>query len=162
MSDKFEFIIQKAVELGVKEIIPVEMKFCVAKIEEKKKAQKLERFNLISESAAKQSKRNVIPKVSNVLTFNQAVEYAKGLDLFIVPYECANGIEQTSSVISQIKKGMKVGVMIGSEGGFSDSEIELAKTSGAKIITLGKRILRTETASITALSVIMLKAETLY
>ena len=158
-SDKFELIIQKAVELGVKEIIPVEMKFCIAKIEEKKKAQKLERFNLISESAAKQSKRNIIPKVSSVLTFKQAVEYAKRLDLFILPYESANGTIDTKKIFSKIKKGMKIGVMIGAEGGFSDEEVAYAKENGADVITLGKRILRTETASITTLSAIMLYSE---
>lgn len=158
--EKMELVIQKAVELGVYSIIPVEMKRCVAKIEKNKAKQKTERFNLISESASKQSKRNVIPKVLEPMAFDAALKFASELDLFIIPYECAEGMEATKECLSTIKRGMKIGVMIGSEGGFEDSEIEKAKAlPNAKIISLGKRILRTETASITALSAIMLHAE---
>ncbi len=158
--EKMELVIQKAVELGVHEIIPVEMKRCIAKIEHNKVKQKTERFNLISESASKQSKRNVIPKVLEPMTFAKALEYAKGLDMLIIPYECASGMQATKACLSAIKQGMKVGVMIGAEGGFDDGEIENAKTlENAKIISLGSRILRTETASITALSVLMLHIE---
>ncbi|MBQ3235246.1 MAG: 16S rRNA (uracil(1498)-N(3))-methyltransferase [Clostridia bacterium] len=158
--EKMELIIQKAVELGVYEIIPVEMKRCIAKIEGNKVKQKTERFNLISESGAKQSKRNVIPKVKEPMAFNRALEYAKGLDMLIVPYECASGMQATKDCLSKIKRGMKIGVIIGAEGGFDESEIESAKQlENANIISLGNRILRTETASITALSLLMLHAE---
>ncbi len=160
--EKMELVIQKAVELGVKEIVPVEMKRCVAKIEKNKVKQKTERFNLISESASKQSKRNVIATVLEPMSFDKALNYAKDFDLLIIPYECAEGMTATVDTFNQIKKGMKIGVMIGSEGGFDDSEIEKAKAlENASVISLGKRILRTETASITALSLIMYKAETL-
>ncbi len=160
--EKMELVIQKAVELGASEIVPVEMKRCIAKIEKNKAKQKTERFNLISESASKQSKRNVIPKVLEPMTYNEFLAYAKDFDLVIVPYECAEGMAETQSVLNEIKRGMKIGVIIGSEGGFDDSEIEKAKTlDNARVISLGKRILRTETASITALSLIMFKAETL-
>ncbi len=160
--EKMELVIQKAVELGANEIVPVEMKRCIAKIEKNKVKQKTERFNLISESASKQSKRNVIPKVLEPMSFDNALSYAKDFDLLIVPYECAEGMAATTSVLSSIKKSMKIGVMIGSEGGFDDGEIEKAKAlENAKIISLGKRILRTETASITALSILMLQAETI-
>ena len=158
-SDKMELIIQKAVELGVNKIIPVEMKRCVVKLDGKNKVSKVSRWQLIAESAAKQSKRNEIPRVLNVLTYNQALEMAKELDLFIVPYENKNGMQSTISAIKEIKKGYKVGVLIGPEGGFEDSEAKLSESFGGKLISLGKRILRAETASITALSMLMLYAE---
>ena len=158
--EKMELVIQKAVELGVTGIIPIEMKRCIAKIENNKVKQKTERFNLISESASKQSKRNIIPKVYEPMNFDNALKFASKLDLFIIPYECADGMTATKECLSMIKSGMKIGVMIGAEGGFEDSEIEKVKgLKNAKIISLGKRILRTETASITALSAIMLHAE---
>ena len=159
-SDKLELIIQKAVELGVYEIIPTEMSRCVVKFDDKKKNSKIERFNLISESAAKQSKRNVIPKVLDVMSYKNALEYAKTLDLLLIPYECENGMQGTKTALSNIKSGMKVGVIIGSEGGFSESEIELAKKlPNAMIISLGKRILRTETAAISTISTLMMHSE---
>ena len=158
-SDKMELIIQKAVELGVNKIIPVEMKRCVVKLDGKNKVSKVSRWQLIAESAAKQSKRNEIPRVLDVLTYNQALEMAKELDLFIVPYENKNGMQSTISALKEIKKGYKVGVLIGPEGGFEDSEAKLSESFGGKLISLGKRILRAETASITALSMLMLYAE---
>ena len=157
-SDKLELIIQKAVELGVTKIIPVQMERCIAKIENNKVKQKTERFNAIAESSAKQSKRTIIPTVSEPLSFKNALEMAKGLDVLLVPYENEQGILSTKDALSKIKKGDKVGVLIGPEGGFSQSEIDLARTIGSSI-SLGKRILRTETASITALSMLMLHAE---
>ena len=158
--EKMELVIQKAVELGASEIVPVEMKRCIAKIEKNKAKQKTERFNLISESASKQSKRNVIPKVKEPMSYAEMLSYASEFDLLIVPYECADGMTATVNALNEIKRGYKIGVLIGSEGGFDDSEIEKAKTlPNARIISLGKRILRTETASITALSLIMLHAE---
>ena len=158
-SDKLELIIQKAVELGVKEIIPVQMERSIAKIEDKKVKQKTERFNAIAQSAAEQSKRNIVPVVNEPLTYKLALEKAKELDLLLVPYENQKGILSTKDALSLIKKGDKVGVIIGPEGGFSPNEIELTKEQGGHLISLGKRILRTETASITALSMLMLHAE---
>lgn len=159
--EKMDFVIQKAVELGVFEIVPTDMKRCIAKIEDKKAKQKTERFNLVSESASKQSKRNIIPKVLEPLSFSKALEYASMLDLVIVPYECADGMNALKTTLSLIKPNMSVGVIIGSEGGFDDSEIEaVKKLENAKIVSLGKRILRTETASVTTLSALMLYAET--
>jgi 16S rRNA (uracil1498-N3)-methyltransferase len=159
-SDKLELIIQKAVELGVYEIIPTEMARCVVKFDDKKKSSKIERFNLISESAAKQSKRNVIPKVLEVMSYKNALEYAKTLDLLLIPYECENGMQGTKTALSKIKSGMSVGIIIGSEGGFSESEVELAKAlPNAMVISLGKRILRTETAAISTISTLMMHSE---
>ena len=157
--DKLELIIQKAVELGADQIVPVEMKRSVVKIEEKKKEAKTERFNAISESAAKQCKRQVVPNVLTPQSFINALSLAKEFDHVLVPYECENGMQGTSNALKEIKQGDKVAVFIGPEGGFDDKEIIALKEMGAKIISLGKRILRTETASITALSMLMLYAE---
>lgn len=158
-SDKMELIIQKAVELGVDEIVPVEMARSVVKLDGKKSDTKTTRWQAIAESAAKQSKRNSIPKVNSVMTFKNAMEKAKETDIFIVPYESKDGMKTTLSALKEIKTGMKIGVLIGPEGGFEEREVALAENIGGKIVSLGKRILRTETASITAISMIMLYAE---
>ncbi len=158
-SDKLELIIQKTVELGVESVTPVEMERCVVKLDGKKKDGKTARWQAIAESAAKQSKRTNIPKVENVLSYKQMLEKIRDLDLFIIPYENAKGMQATKETLQSIKSGMSVGVLIGPEGGFSENEIELAKTLNAKTVSLGKRILRTETAAITAVSMLMLYAE---
>ena len=158
-SDKMELVIQKAVELGAEGVIPVEMNRCVVKIDDKKKKSKVARWQAISESAAKQSKRTIIPEISEVLSFKQAMEKAKEMDVFIVPYENKDGMKATKNALSEIKKGMSVGILIGPEGGFDEKEIEIAVSVGGLTVSLGKRILRTETAAITALSMCMLYAE---
>ena len=158
-SDKMELIIQKCVELGVHKIIPVEMNRCVVKIDEKKKKSKVSRWQAISESAAKQSKRTIIPEICDVLTYKQALNMAKDLDLLLVPYESKDGMKDTVEALKEIKKEMSIGIFIGPEGGFDEKEIELAKEENGKIISLGKRILRTETAAITTTSMCMLYAE---
>lgn len=157
--DKMELIIQKTVELGVEGIIPVEMNRCVVKLDDKKKKSKVSRWQTISESAAKQSKRNTIPEICDVLTYKQAMAKAKEMDLFLVPYESKNGMEDTKTALSQIKSGMSVGILIGPEGGFDEKEVELAFENGGKVVSLGKRILRTETAAIISVSMCMLHAE---
>lgn len=157
--DKLELIIQKAVELGVAEIVPVEMGRCVMKLDEKKKKARRERWQSIAESAAKQSKRNVIPEVSDVLTYKQAMEKAAEMDLFLVPYENERGMAATREALSGIKPGMSVGILVGPEGGFEDKEIELARGAGAAVISLGQRILRAETAAVTAVAMGMLHVE---
>ncbi len=158
-SDKMELIIQKAVELGVYAIIPTEMRNCVVKLEDKKKKNKTARWQAISEAAAKQSKRNIIPEVRDVTSFKEAMKQAQELDLFIVPYENENGMKSTAEVLSLIKKGMSVGILIGPEGGFDEKEITEALSCGCKTVSLGKRILRTETAAITAVAMCMLNIE---
>ena len=157
--DKMELIIQKTVELGVECIVPVEMSRCVVKLDDKKKKSKVSRWQSISESAAKQSKCNRIPEISDVLTYKQALEKAKDLDLLLVPYESKNGMEDTKDALSQIKSGMSDGIFIGPEGGFDEKEVEQAFEIGGKVISLGKRILRTETAAITSVGMCMLHAE---
>lgn len=159
-SDKLELIIQKAVELGVADITPVAMKRSIVKIDDKKKKSKIERWQSIAEAAAKQSKRTSIPKICDILSYKELLATLKDIDILLVPYECAEGMAATKQAMSQIKKGMSVGIIIGPEGGFEPNEIELAKESGGKIISLGSRILRTETAAITAVSMCMLYSET--
>lgn len=158
-SDKMELIIQKAVELGVYQIIPVASKRAVVKLDAKKEAAKLKRWNAISESAAKQSKRMIIPEVTGVMSFSEAMEYAAALDVKLIPYELAEGMEQTRAVIGKIQPGQSIGIFIGPEGGFEESEVELARAHQAEAITLGRRILRTETAGMTVLSVLMFALE---
>ena len=159
-ADKLELIIQKTVELGVSKIIPVEMKRSIVKLDDKKKDGKTARWQAIAESASKQSKRTSIPTVETAVSYAKALEMAKELDLIILPYESKNGMLDTINALKEIKAGMKVGIIIGPEGGFDDKEVEKAEEFGAKIISLGKRILRTETAAITAVAMLMLHAET--
>ena len=158
-SDKMELIIQKCVELGVYAIVPVEMSRCVVKLDDKKKKSKVSRWQSISESAAKQSKRNTVPEIKDVMSYKEALRFAEGLDLVLLPYESKNGMKDTSEALSQIKAGMSVGIIVGPEGGFEEKEVEEALSVGAEVISLGKRILRTETAAITAVGMCMLYTE---
>lgn len=158
-ADKMELIIQKAVELGAYEIIPVETKRCVVKLDGRKSAKKTARWQQIAESAAKQSKRMLIPNVHEVLTFREALKYAESMDVHLVPYELARGMQETKEILAGIEPGQSVGIFIGPEGGFEEKEIEAAIEGGAKPITLGRRILRTETAGLAILSVLMFQLE---
>lgn len=157
--DKMETIIQKMVELGVYEVVPVSTKRCIVKLDDKKAEAKTKRWNAISESAAKQSKRGIIPQISKPITYKQALEKAKDMDMVLIPYEEAINMEKTRQVINTIKPGMTIGVFIGPEGGFASEEVESAIEIGAKDITLGKRILRTETAGMALMSVLMFAME---
>lgn len=159
--EKMEWIIQKAVELGVHEIIPVSMKRCVVKLDKKKAEKKTARWQQIAESAAKQSKRMKIPRIHPVCTYGEALEYAdESCQVRLVPYERTEGMKETKEMIEQIEPGQSIGIFIGPEGGFDEKEIEAALQAGMKPISLGKRILRTETAGMTILSVLMFHLET--
>ena len=158
-SDKMELIIQKAVELGVSAVVPVEMNRCVVKLDQKKKKSKTERWQAIAESAAKQSKRNVVPEIYMPMSYNEALELASSLDVTLIPYENARGMTATKEALEQLKSGQSVGIFIGPEGGFEESEIERAIKLGGQTISLGERILRTETAAITAVGMCMLYTE---
>lgn len=160
-SDKLELIIQKAVELGAEEIIPVEMHRCIVKLDEKKKTAKRERWQAIAEAAAKQSKRNAVPAVSAPVSFARAMEMAKEMDLFLVPYENESGMTATKEALQKLSAGMSVGILIGPEGGFEPKEAEAAQAAGGVSVSLGRRILRTETAAITAVGMCMLCGEML-
>lgn len=154
-NDKMELIIQKAVELGVYEIIPVDTKRAVVKLDAKKEAAKRKRWQSIAESAAKQSKRMVIPQIHPVMRFDEAVAYADNLDVRMIPYELAEDMAHTRAFLAHIEPGQSVGIFIGPEGGFTPEEVELAVSHQAEAITLGRRILRTETAGMTVLSILM-------
>ena len=154
-SDKMEMIIQKAVELGAYEIVPVATKRAIVKLDAKKEASKIKRWQAIAEGAAKQSGRMIVPQISGVKTFQEALKMAQALDINIIPYECARGMDDTREIFGNIKPGMSVGIFIGPEGGFEESEVEAAKALDVKPVTLGKRILRTETAGLTTLSILM-------
>lgn len=158
-ADKMELIIQKAVELGVYEVIPVETKRAVVKLDAKKARQKTERWQAIAEAAAKQSKRRIIPQVSEPVTFARALERAGGMEVKMIPYELAEGMERTKQMISSLPEDADIAVFIGPEGGFEESEIKAAAEAGVVSITLGKRILRTETAGLTVMAWIMYQLE---
>ena len=158
-SDKLEMIIQKAVELGVSEIIPVKTKRVVVKIDEKKVDTKVNRWNAIAESAAKQSKRSIIPKVHEPMSIDNALEIVKDFGVKLIPYENADGIDKTRKILDNMDKTKNIAVFIGPEGGFEESEVDSIKNSGFEVITLGKRILRTETAGLALLSNIMIRLE---
>ena len=158
-ADKMELIIQKAVELGSFQVIPVAMKRCVVKLDEKKADSKIKRWQGIAEAAAKQSKRGVIPTVAPVMSYAQAVKMASEMDLKLVPYELAEGMEQTKQLIESVKPGQRIAIFIGPEGGFDPEEIRTATEAGIHPITLGKRILRTETAGFTTIAWLMYQLE---
>ncbi|MDO5406667.1 MAG: 16S rRNA (uracil(1498)-N(3))-methyltransferase [Eubacteriales bacterium] len=158
-SDKMELIIQKAVELGVYQIIPVATRRAVVKLDKKKEESKVKRWNAIAESAAKQSGRMLVPEVTGVMTLKEAYTYAGAFDVNLIPYELAEGMAETRQVLAAIRPGMQVGIFIGPEGGFDVEEVEQAIAAGIHPITLGRRILRTETAGMTTLSILMFQLE---
>ena len=158
-ADKMELIIQKAVELGAYQIVPVSMKRCVVKLDDKKAANKIKRWQAISEAAAKQSKRAFVPEISMPMTFKQAVAFCQDMDVKLLPYEMAEGMEKTREIIDNVKPGQSIAIFVGPEGGFADEEVSYAQDVGFNSITMGKRILRTETAGFTMLSWLMYKLE---
>lgn len=157
--EKMELIVQKAVELGVCQVIPVQTRRCVVKLDAKKAAKKVQRWQQIAESAAKQAGRGYIPAVSEVMTFQEALAFSEALDIRLIPYELADGMEGTRKILDGIRPGQSVGIFIGPEGGFEKEEVSRAVEAGAMPITLGKRILRTETAGIAVLSILMYRLE---
>lgn len=158
-ADKMEFIIQKAVELGAYEIIPLATKRSVVKLDAKKEAAKRKRWQIIAESAAKQSKRIIIPEVMPVMSLSKALSYADAFSCKLIPYEKADGMQETKRAMAQALPNTSIGVFIGPEGGFEENEIALAIQNNCIPITLGKRILRTETAGLTTLSILMFQLE---
>ncbi|TCK98397.1 16S rRNA (uracil1498-N3)-methyltransferase [Natranaerovirga hydrolytica] len=158
-NDKLELIIQKAVELGVFEIVPIQTKRTIVKLDKKKESKKIERWNGISLAAAKQSKRGIIPKVKNIMIYKEALDYATSqVDVVVIPYEKATNMKATKEIIDNLNV-KTVGIFIGPEGGFEEEEIKQAVGQGAKPITLGKRILRTETAGLSIISILMYRFE---
>ena len=157
--DKMDWIVQKAVELGVYRIVPFRASRSVVKLDEKKAGKKCGRWQTVAKGAAEQSGRGVIPEVGQVQDFREALRTAGSLNRILIPYELERGMAETVKVIEDIAPGQSVGIFIGPEGGFEKEEIELAVQHGAVPVSLGKRILRTETAGLTALSILMYHLE---
>lgn len=158
--DKMEWIIQKAVELGVYEIVPVMMKRCVVRLDEEKKIRKKqERWQAIAEAAAKQCDRGIIPVVHAPVTMEQAFDMAKTIEYNMIPYELQEGIEASREIVAEACRYGSVGIFIGPEGGFEADEVEQAMARKVHPITLGKRILRTETAGMALLSILMFQMQ---
>lgn len=153
-ADKMETIIQKCVELGVCEIVPVQMKRCVVKLDSKKEEAKRKRWQAISESAAKQAGRGLIPEVHPLMTYREALAYASNMEHILVPFEQAKNMEATRMALTAVKPGEQAAIFIGPEGGFEDEEVAQAENYGAQAITLGRRILRTETAGMAVLAML--------
>lgn len=149
--DKMDYIIQKCVELGVSRIVPMISSRCVSRPDAKSLAKKRERWQKISLQAAMQSRRGIIPEVCSCVSFQNAAELTKSNEQTIIFYEMGG------SPVRDILKGTSktLGIFIGSEGGFEQNEVDLLTKSGACAATLGKRILRAETAPLAAMSVIM-------
>ena len=152
-ADKMDLIVQKAVELGAAEIIPVSMERCVVKLDAGKAAKKTARWQTIAESAASQSRRSIIPRVLAPMSMKEAVEYAKEqTEVRVIPYELQEDDGSVKQYLESLKEGQSVSIFIGPEGGFAPGEVELAKEPGIRPISLGRRILRTETAGLAILS----------
>lgn len=158
-ADKMELIVQKAVELGAYEVIPVAARRCVVRLDEKKAASRISRWQGIAEAAAKQSRRGIIPQVHPVMNMREAVAYAHAMEVKLIPYELAENMGHTKEILEAVKPGTDIAVFIGPEGGFEQEEIELATAAGIEPVTLGRRILRTETAGLTVLSWLMYHLE---
>lgn len=160
--DRFETVIEKAVELGAHKIIPVCSARCVVKLDEKRAGKKTVRWNALALTAAKQSKRSFVPEVSGPVNWKEALGLARDMDKVLVPYENAEGMAHTREVIAGagvLPKGSRLGIFVGPEGGFEEQEIASLQALDAEVITLGNRILRTDTAGIAALSMLMLHLE---
>ena len=167
-SDKLETVIQKSVELGAVRIVPVAMARSIVKLDEKKAAAKRDRWQAIAESAAKQSQREIIPEVGPVMTFSQAIEeacsYGSGPEsgvLNLIPYELSQDAESVRTAWDAVRTGQvrRINIFIGPEGGIDEAEIEAAAAAGIMPVTLGKRILRTETAGVALIAALMLWIE---
>ena len=161
-SDKMELVIQKSVELGVYEIYPTEMKRCIVKLKEQEANKKIARWQKISEVAAKQSGRNIIPQIKEKVNIKQVCNLVKDYDKLIVAYEeeKENSLKsELKSIKSKDKENIKIAILVGPEGGIDLAEIEELRKAGAVIVTLGKRILRKETVALNVLSNIMYELE---
>ncbi len=151
---KMDYIIEKCTELGVSKIVPVALHRSVSTVkDEKSEEKKLSRWRKIASESVKQCKRGVIPSVSNVLSLKEAIEVAKGLDLAIAAYEDEREVSLKAVIGGKAFKS--IGIFIGPEGGFEPNEIELLKDANIPAVTLGRRILRTETAGHTVLTAVM-------
>ena len=155
-SDKMEYIIQKCTELGVNEYFPISMKRSIVKLSGKDEEKKISRWQKIAEGAAKQSGRDIIPKINNIKNIDNICKIIKDYDIFIVAYELEKQYDLKNELKNINKENIeKIGVLIGPEGGIEENEIESLKNNGAKIVSLGNRILRTETVALVVSAIIM-------
>lgn len=163
-SDKMDLIIQKSVELGVYDIYPVKMKRCVVKLDKKDEPKKISRWQKISEVAAKQCGRGIVPEIKQIATVQDICDKISEYDIVLLAYE----EEKENSIKKELKKlinavttkqAVKIAVVIGPEGGIDNQEVIKLQENGAKVVTLGKRILRTETVAFNVLSNIMYELE---
>lgn len=158
--DRMETVIEKAVELGVYEIVPVETRYCVVRLDEKKKTKKRERWQAIAANAARQSKRSIIPRIAPVTPYQKALDDAGDADLVLLPYENASGMQATGEALKAVAHAGGIGIFIGPEGGFAADEIKAAqRKDNIRVISLGRRILRTDTAAIAAMTMVMMACE---
>lgn len=160
-ADKMELIIQKGTELGVTEFIPVSFKRSIVKLSGKDEDKKIERWNKIAEVAAKQSGRDLVPKVRNIENIKSLCNEIGDYDLVLLAYELEdkNYIKDELLELKKKKENYKIAVIIGPEGGIDQSEVKIMQEYGAKVISLGKRILRTETVALQVSSIIMYELE---
>ena len=160
-AEKMEWIVQKCTELGVCEIVPVEMERCVVRLDGAKRKKKTERWQAIAQAAAQQSRRGIVPAVREPMTMAQALSYAREqAQTILLPYELQENDGGTRRVFKEAaRSGARLAVFIGPEGGFAPQEVEQARAAGAVPITLGRRILRTETAGMTVLSWVIYETE---
>ena len=161
-ADKMELIIQKCTELGATEFVPVEFSRSIVKLNQKDELKKIERWQKIAEVAAKQSKRDLVPKVNHVININNLCNQIEKYDLVLLAFENEDKNSFKSELLKFInsKEKIKMAVIIGPEGGIEDYEVESLEKAGAKVVTLGRRILRTETAALSMASIIMYELET--
>lgn len=153
-SDKLEFIVQKAVELGVTEICPVMTARCISRPEGKNLSKRIERLNKIALEAAKQCGRGIVPRVTDLVSFDECLNMLTDCDVPLMCYE-QGGMNLREAGLDKLEKGSSVGLFIGSEGGFEQHEADTCSSAGVRIIGLGERILRCETAPVAAASIIM-------
>ena len=161
-ADKMELIIQKGVELGASAITPVAMKRSIVKISAKDEYKKIQRWQKISEVAAKQCGRSIIPKINNIAKIQDICKIAKNYDIILVAYENEkeNKLKyELQKLKGTIKDNINIAIVIGPEGGLEPDDVNYLKENGAKIITLGNRILRTETVALNMISVITYELE---
>ena len=158
-SDKMELIIQKCTELGVSRIVPVQTRRSIVKLDAASSAKKLERWRKIAQSASEQSQRSRIPQIDPVCTLQDALRDSTSLSAAIIPYEHEYGGSGLKSFLASVSGLSSAGIFIGPEGGFEEEEISQARSAGAIPVSLGSRILRTETAGLAVISAIMLICE---
>lgn len=160
-ADKMELIIQKGTELGISSFIPVKLSRCIVKLDGKDEVKKQDRWQKISEVAAKQSGRDIVPEVMHLKTLNETINMISEYDLFLVAFEeeKENTLKNELLKLKELKNEYKIACLVGPEGGLTKDEVLKLEENGAKVITLGNRILRTETVAMYIASTVMYELE---